>query len=385
MKTRFIYILLEGNDLENETLSYTIVRYPTHGSIQVDDDIATYTPDPNYFGLDRFTYKARDSYIDSNIADVVLTIVNTPDSPVASNFSLQTSENIPYTITFQEVDVDGDPLTCHMLSLPKHGNISGTFPSLIYTPEDWFWGTDTFVYKFSDGTSESLTAVVTIQINQATSYPLILETNANYGLIVVNGVSVLCPYTKNFTTDDRVTLKAISTDEHIFDGWSVNNQISMDNPKTITMTTREIIKVYFVPPKLTLRFIGHESIKINDQVYSLPYENSYYKGTSLIVNAIPQDRFIQWIGDIRDNQNPIEINLQSDMTIGVVFANPFEWTASLIAETTDLPETYTDHIQIGVSLLPQTMPYVFTDIYACRVMSYGSDWQQYQKYIQAYD
>ncbi|ETR69177.1 MAG: regulator of chromosome condensation RCC1 [Candidatus Magnetoglobus multicellularis str. Araruama] len=374
-----IYILLKGNDPENKPLSYSFVSLPTHGRIQIDGDIATYTPHPNYFGMDRFTYKAMDSYYDSNIADVVLTIINTPDPPVAKSFTIQTNENVPYTIIFQEYDVDGDQLTCHIISQPQHGNISDSFPSLLYIPDDWYWGTDRFVYKLSDGSSESLTAIVTIEIKQATSYPLILETNTNYGLIVLNGESVLCPYSKTFAVNDRVTVEAISTDDHIFDGWTVNHQTFMENPKTITMTTCQIITVHFVPPKITAKFLGHESIKIDNQTYSLPFEKSYYKGSSLIVDALPHNRFIKWIGDITETQNPIEINCQSDITIGAIFTNPFEWTASLIAETTDLAQTYTDHIQIGVSILPQNEPYVFTDIYACRFISYGSDWQQYQK------
>ncbi len=43
------------------THTYSIVCNPSHGTVTISDDVATYTPDENYNGEDSFTYKATDS------------------------------------------------------------------------------------------------------------------------------------------------------------------------------------------------------------------------------------------------------------------------------------------------------------------------------------
>jgi hypothetical protein len=45
----------------------------------------TYTPDPGFFGVDSFTYKANDGELDSNIATVTITVNKTNTAPVANN------------------------------------------------------------------------------------------------------------------------------------------------------------------------------------------------------------------------------------------------------------------------------------------------------------
>jgi PKD repeat protein len=49
-------------------LKFRIVSQPTHGSVGVSNNLATYFPDPGFVGNDTFTFAANDTWSDSNLA-----------------------------------------------------------------------------------------------------------------------------------------------------------------------------------------------------------------------------------------------------------------------------------------------------------------------------
>jgi VCBS repeat-containing protein len=64
-------------------LTFALVSGPTHGSWTFSGaDNFTYTPDPDFFGSDSFSYKARDGFVDSNVATVSITVEPVDDAPV---------------------------------------------------------------------------------------------------------------------------------------------------------------------------------------------------------------------------------------------------------------------------------------------------------------
>jgi VCBS repeat-containing protein len=67
-------ITLTGSDLENSTLTYTIVAAPTNGSLNGTAPDLTYTPAENYNGPDSFTFKVNDGSNDSAPATVSITV-----------------------------------------------------------------------------------------------------------------------------------------------------------------------------------------------------------------------------------------------------------------------------------------------------------------------
>jgi VCBS repeat-containing protein len=76
-------ITLTANDVDGNTLIYSIVSFPTHGTLSGTLPNVTYTPITNYNGSDSFTFKANDGVVDSNIATVSIAV-----SPPASSSNL---------------------------------------------------------------------------------------------------------------------------------------------------------------------------------------------------------------------------------------------------------------------------------------------------------
>ena len=68
--------------------------------------------------------------------------------------------------------MDGDALTYHVTDAPAHGTLSGTAPNLTYTPDPNYNGSDIFGFRANDGTADSETAWVSIEIAPVNDPPM---------------------------------------------------------------------------------------------------------------------------------------------------------------------------------------------------------------------
>src|SRR5207249_12107333 len=102
-------ITLVATDVDNVSLTYSIVSGPSHGTLlQTSPGVYTYTPAANYNGFDSFTFKANDGSLDSNVATVAINVIAVNDAPVADPKTATTNQLVPVTITLTGSDIDGD-------------------------------------------------------------------------------------------------------------------------------------------------------------------------------------------------------------------------------------------------------------------------------------
>ena len=159
-----IAIILEATDPEGDPLSYIIVDQPTNGTAVLTGNTVDYTPDGDYNGPDSFTFKANDGTTDSNTATVSIDVTPVNDAPVASDQSVSTDEDTMIQITLVATDVDGDPLTYSIVDQPTNGTAVLTGNTVDYTPDGNYNGPDSFTFKANDGTTDSNTASVSIDV-----------------------------------------------------------------------------------------------------------------------------------------------------------------------------------------------------------------------------
>lgn len=158
-------ITLHANENDcGDSLTYSIVTEPSNGIVTLVGDIATYTPNTNYNGLDSFTFKASDGIADSNIATISLTINSVEDIPVANDQEITIYKNTPTWFDITGSDGDGDPLTYIIVSQPTVGHISNTAPHIKYTSGLDALGADSFTFKVNDGANDSSIATVSINV-----------------------------------------------------------------------------------------------------------------------------------------------------------------------------------------------------------------------------
>ncbi len=160
-------VLANDSDAEGSMLRANLVSNPSLGSLVLNADGSfTYTPDADFSGTDSFTYTATDGFEDSPPATVTLTVNSHRISAGANSY--RTEKNKPLSVVAPGVlgndsDAQDHPLTALLVQAPSHGTLAlGANGSFIYTPDKGFSGTDSFIYKASDGMEDSPPAAVTI-------------------------------------------------------------------------------------------------------------------------------------------------------------------------------------------------------------------------------
>ena len=94
--------------------------------------------------------------------------VNNP--PVAQDDTASTLEGnaVQIAVLDNDSDPDGDPLTVATITQPSNGSVSiNPDGTLTYTPDEGFFGTDSFTYRASDGELLSDPAMVLVTVKQA--------------------------------------------------------------------------------------------------------------------------------------------------------------------------------------------------------------------------
>jgi hypothetical protein len=84
---------------------------------------------------------------------------------------LNTTQGQAISIKLEGRDPDGDAITFVVESIPSHGTLAGTAPSLSYIPSAEYRGWDNFRFKVSDGFEESNIARIEIRVDQAAGGP----------------------------------------------------------------------------------------------------------------------------------------------------------------------------------------------------------------------
>lgn len=171
----------------------TTVNFEETARLLDENDWIRFVPNSNWHETSNFTFRAWDKTIgdaggahdassnggrtafslSSDTASVTVSPVN--DSPVAEIDSYNTPKGIELSVAAPGVlDNDTDPdsdksrLTASVVSQPSNGSVvlnnNGSF---VYTADNDFNGTDTFIYKVNDGTLDSNEATVLIAVDPA--------------------------------------------------------------------------------------------------------------------------------------------------------------------------------------------------------------------------
>ena len=130
------------------------------------DGSFSYTPEPDFFGLDSFSYRD-DS---GTLSSIRLSIESVNDLPIATTdtFSVVRGAEITRSapgVLANDSDIESSTLTATLVSGATQGTLEFSDDgSFSYTPNADFSGHDSFSYHVSDGTADSETATVNITL-----------------------------------------------------------------------------------------------------------------------------------------------------------------------------------------------------------------------------
>ena len=301
-----------ANDVDGDTLTYSKDTNPAHGSVTVNGDGSyIYTPKANYHGTDSFTVLVSDGNGGTVISTVSITVNSINDAPVAQNDTVNTKENksINISVLGNDSDADGDSLTVNGVTQPNHGtaaiNADGT---VTYTPDENYYGPDSFTYTISDGNGGTDTATVNITVNQAVSNLYIKTTTSNQN--PTTGESFVLKYKLGNKGPDEA--KNVTITFQIPEGLDFVN-ISVDNGKyTYNETTRTVTWTLDSVPVgdpylyLTVKAAGDGTYKITPSIISDTYNLNSGDSGIIIINV-----------QSNNNENTVNAASKTTKTIGL--------------------------------------------------------------------
>jgi len=91
-------------------------------------------------------------------------VVEENAQPIATTQHVTTNENTDVNITLTASDDDNNTLAYEVVINTTNGTLSGTIPKLMYTPNAGYIGSDSFTFKVNDGTVDSKTTTVSINV-----------------------------------------------------------------------------------------------------------------------------------------------------------------------------------------------------------------------------
>ena len=154
-------------------IDYTIITHPLNGSLTGEFPNLFYTPNINFNGEDNFLFTISTDEFTSDPAIISLTILPVNDSPVV--YDIQEGLEEGQSIEFQLIgfDIDGDELSYEISSGPDEGQAELVGNNLIYTPNENYYGFDSFTFIANDGQINSNIGTVLLTINNMNDLPVI--------------------------------------------------------------------------------------------------------------------------------------------------------------------------------------------------------------------
>ena len=193
---------------------------------------------------DSFTFKVNDGIVDSDSAKIT---INVNQRPTANDQTVDAVEQTAKTITLTASDPDGDDITYIVTTLPSQGLLSDngdditaddlpktlSSTDLVYTSSSDTATSDEFKFKVNDGSIDSQSATVTINIESVNDVPV-----ANSAEIeVTEKIETDITLTGSDPDEDELSyiITALPTKGNLKEG---ETQITSDDlPKTLQSST----------------------------------------------------------------------------------------------------------------------------------------------------
>ena len=317
----------------------TITAFGADGSF-------TYTPPNSDFnGTVTFTYKVNDGNSDSNIATVTIRVTPVNDPPVVANDpGIVTSEDtaIDINVLGNDTDVDGDTLSVFLplVIQPANGTVTvNPNGTLKYTPNNDYFGPDSFQYRAFDGTTTSVTGG-TLNDGVATVSITVLEFNDLP--IAVNDGTAASPLSTNEDVDLEIDVVANDDDgdDNLVQVLTPVNVSALSNPAAGTLTVLPNNRILFDPAN---NFSGDVSFTYQVRDDGVPNQTSANTAT-VFLRVVEQndpptafDDFFTAIKDFVDQ--PIDV-INGDLPHDTIAPDVGETLSISGVSTTGVAGTY---------------------------------------------
>ena len=161
-------LLINDSDPEGDSLAIVAFGPASNGTVIPSPGQVTYRPNPNFFGIDSFTYTVTDGSL-TDTATVFITVNPVNDPPDAMDDAFVVGQDTDLVLSraqdllINDTDIDGDTLAITAFGSAQNGVVIPSPGQVTYRPNPGFVGSDSFTYTASDGDLTD-TATVSVQV-----------------------------------------------------------------------------------------------------------------------------------------------------------------------------------------------------------------------------
>ena len=192
-------------DVDGDPLTYEMIEGTKNGVLEFKKDGSfTYSPNPNFFGVDSFTFIAADFELKSNVSKYTINVLPVNDKPILKSDTLfyQLFRNETLLLKTQEVllygitDVDNTLADFSVLfdTNTTEGSIEKSGSDFVYKPNPNFIGLDSFYFKVSDNVDFTDASTIKVRVlpegNFNSFEEIILYPNPSAGELFLDNLKV---------------------------------------------------------------------------------------------------------------------------------------------------------------------------------------------------
>ena len=326
-----VEITLSATDVDGDSLTYSIVGDPSHGTVTLSGNTATYTPATNYNGADSFTFKANDGTVDSNTATVSITVSAVNNAPVAFGVSdASGAAGSTVSVPLEIANVSNGPIQTIMLYMDYNKSVI-SLESVNTSPLTAGW-----IFELGDN-NHSITLTTS---NQNKAIPNGTTDDVAYlNFLIVGGPGDTClmtPENIDFsnTANEHGTATAKIGAFEILTFGSISGRVSHSNNGTaISEVIVELIQDDIVIATTTTSLTGEYTfVDLLSGTYELEFsEAQFYDESSGVVEVYAGvntivDMSLRLIGDLDNNgvqADAADVNMMMQASVKDITANRY--------------------------------------------------------------
>jgi hypothetical protein len=259
----------------------------------------------------------------------VIIDVEAPNISAIANQAINENEslnNIPVTISPSQTPA-GKPslkgISSNESLLPSDNIVftgTDTIRYLTLTPLTGQHGTSAITLILTDAYGRTHSRTFTLTVHPLPDSEIMVQGCGN---IMINQHVMETPWTGQFQSEPQViTLTAIPCEPNWkFAYWS-RDVVGNDNPVQVSTTSSKKITAHFIEKTSYVLSVQGESgfnIQVNGENYPLPFEQSFLENTVLELQALPENEFQKWMGDMTDDSHHISLTMNQNFHLTAIF------------------------------------------------------------------
>lgn len=204
---------LVATDIDSKILSYTFLNAPINGALvlkNINTGEYTYTPRPNYYGVEVLQFQVFDGEISTPIRTLTITVKSGDDAPEAHSVNYIINEDTSLTQSFKSSDIEGSGNIFYAITeQPKKGgitNFNALNGAFTYTPNKDYYGSDSFKFTANQGALISVPATVMLTINSVNDAPIANPLNISGH----NQETISATVTASDVENDSLTFRVVN-------------------------------------------------------------------------------------------------------------------------------------------------------------------------------